>query len=58
MTMTNAEIKNIAIKEVMRGFESAYNAIAEYDKMSIEDAVKTSNFIYEMQQSFLDKYVR
>ena len=55
--MKNSEIKNIAIKEIMRGIESAYNGITEHKEMTIEEIEKANKIIYEAQQLLIKKYM-
>ena len=55
--MTNSEIKDIAIKELLRGIESAHYGLAKHEEMTIEEIEKASKIIYEAQQFLIKKYM-
>ena len=55
--MKNSEIKDIAIKELFKGIESAYYGLAEHEEMTIEEIEKANKIIYEAQQLLIKKYV-
>ena len=55
--MKNSEIKDIAIKELFKGIESAYYGLAEHGEMTIEEIEKANKIIYEAQQLLIKKYM-
>lgn len=59
--MKNSELKDIVIKEVLRGFESAYLGLderLEESKADNEERAKAIDYLYNMQQNFIKKYVK
>jgi len=56
-TMKSSEIKDIAIKELFKGIESAYYGLAEHEEMTIEEIEKANKIIYEAQQLLIKKYM-
>ena len=55
--MTQSDIKNIAIKEIFKAFDAAFNGLAAYEEMTIEEIAKACDIIDEAKQILIKKYM-
>ena len=55
--MKNSEIKNIAIKEILRSIESAYVGLEKYEDFTEKEMEKANEIVCQAQHLLIKKYV-